>query len=319
MIACDDTRYPFSQQTVTLKDWKNLSKLYWDSHESSFCLTPKCGCHCLCAEHCCDCVVSVSLWEDRNHLVWNTAPFENTYPIMLALKQYEQLCLWKGDGILICRKLFLYFFSGGMGRNVKFFCFLFGGFFPHFSSWSWICLEKEIVPRMTYSLPFPCLAGMPWGPCSGVPRGITQSLPGLQFGPFFFSSVPSGSGAGGQQAVWLLATCTSFLFLSLLLPPPKKTHEVLVARGCLPYQKCHCAARDLAQASSAALCFKKRSNGQLIWFGFYSVLATSSARKGGGVRRGDWWRGRSVEPMWCCNKPGASLGGKCSPLIYSSE
>lgn len=65
--------------------------------------------------------------------------------------------------------------------------------------------------------------------------GVTQSFPNL---PFVFLSVSGSSGTRGQQAVWLQATCTFFLFLSILLPPRLMSSWLLVSL-CLSYQRSH--------------------------------------------------------------------------------
>lgn len=128
-------------------------------------------------------------------------------------------------------------------------------------------------------------------------RRVIQFLPVLQFGPFLFLICASSLGRGGQQAVWLLATCTLFLFHSFFLPRARNSWGPCCSMSIwLSYQTSQCTATDLAQASSAVLCFEERSKRQLIWFGFCSVLASPLARKRGGEwGQVDWWEGRSMD------------------------
>lgn len=73
-------------------------------------------------------------------------------------------------------------------------------------------------------------------------------------------------------AMWQLATCVLFLFLSL----------PLYWWGWCPFgslRKATVLQENLALASSTAPCFVKRSKRQLIWFSYYSALAAPSARK----------------------------------------
>lgn len=112
----------------------------------------------------------------------------------------------------------------------------------------------------------------------------------------FLVSARAGSGLCG---CWPPVCSSSF-------SPSPITRKVVVAGVRLAsYQKSHCAARDLARASSAALRFVKRSNRQLIWFCCYSALAAPSARKGGG-RHVDGWR-EGPRTLW--DEPAAPLAG----------
>lgn len=96
-------------------------------------------------------------------------------------------------------------------------------------------------------------------------------------------------------AMWQLATCVLFLFLSL----------PLYWWGWCPFgslRKATVLQENLALASSTAPCFVKRSKRQLIWFSYYSALAAPSARK----RRGfpdppEWWS------LCCCWLTGRKL------------
>lgn len=120
-----------------------------------------------------------------------------------------------------------------------------------------------------------------------------------------------------QQAVWLQATCTLFLFLSILLPP-WLTRSWLLLSFCLSRQWSHNAARDLGWTPSSAQCFEKRSSRQLIWFGLHSALTTPPARRAGG-EAGGWWR-RKIHGPQCDAAANLVLSGwKCSLLICSSE
>lgn len=109
-----------------------------------------------------------------------------------------------------------------------------------------------------------------------------------------------------------------------LHPPPPAAHKILVAPFASLIRKATVLQRDLAWAPSSALCLEKRSSRPLIWFGLCSALTASSARRGGGERG-------SMDPVWCCSKPGALWLGNihfwftapsteldllCSPCFY---
>lgn len=155
-----------------------------------------------------------------------------------------------------------------------------------------MCLVKDALKETTGVL---SQQGdlFPWGALGTVLcRAWGNWIPSIC--PFLVSA-RAGSGLCG---CWPPVCSSSF-------SPSPITRKVVVAGVRLAsYQKSHCAARDLARASSAALRFVKRSNRQLIWFCCYSALAAPSARKGGGEACG-WLAGGSPDPPgWACCSSG---------------
>lgn len=115
--------------------------------------------------------------------------------------------------------------------------------------------------------------------------------------------MPSCSGTGGQQLVWLLATCTLFLFLSLLLLPPI-THKLpvacvrlsLLSKKATVLQETWPRIFPIPVLGGCVLGGKVKQATNLIWFLFSTCNSFNKKRRG---------EAHGLDLMWCCSKTGA--------------